>query len=142
MKALSLTQPWATLVALGIKKIETRSWQTSHRGPLAIHASKGLPEYARKFLRTDFIAAMVDAEYCYPLGYILATVNLVDCLPMKSSVRSRGIFDDYPELELDRRELALGDFSEGRFAWVFEDMVLLPEPIPAKGALGLWEWKR
>lgn len=40
MKALTLWQPWASLVALGVKTIETRSWSTSHRGPLAIHASK------------------------------------------------------------------------------------------------------
>jgi hypothetical protein len=42
MKVLSLTQPWATLAAIGAKKIETRSWSTAYRGPLAIHAAKGL----------------------------------------------------------------------------------------------------
>ena len=42
MKVLTLTQPWATLVAIGAKHIETRSWATSYRGPLAIHAGKGL----------------------------------------------------------------------------------------------------
>ncbi len=42
MRTLTLTQPWATLVALGAKTIETRSWQTSYRGPLAIHAGQGL----------------------------------------------------------------------------------------------------
>ena len=41
MKALTLTQPWATLVAMGAKRIETRSWTTNYRGPLAIHAGKG-----------------------------------------------------------------------------------------------------
>lgn len=40
MKALSLWQPWASLVAIGAKTIETRSWSTSYRGPLAIHAAK------------------------------------------------------------------------------------------------------
>jgi hypothetical protein len=40
MKALTLIQPWATLVALGEKQIETRSWDTKYRGPLAIHAGK------------------------------------------------------------------------------------------------------
>lgn len=45
MKALTLWQPWATLVALGVKTIETRSWSTSYRGPLAIHAAKKAPEY-------------------------------------------------------------------------------------------------
>ncbi len=41
MKALSLLQPWATLVVIGVKQIETRSWSTAYRGPLLIHASKG-----------------------------------------------------------------------------------------------------
>lgn len=47
MKALTLHQPWATLVALGVKSIETRSWTTSHRGPIAIHAARTMPREAR-----------------------------------------------------------------------------------------------
>jgi len=39
VKTLTLSQRWATLVALGAKRIETRSWRTSYRGPLAIHAA-------------------------------------------------------------------------------------------------------
>jgi hypothetical protein len=37
---LTLHQPWASLIALGVKTIETRSWSTKYRGPLAIHAGK------------------------------------------------------------------------------------------------------
>lgn len=47
MKALSLTQPWASLIAIGAKRVETRSWSTNHRGPVAIHAAKGFPKFAR-----------------------------------------------------------------------------------------------
>ena len=50
MKALSITQPWATLIAIGAKTIETRSWSTLYRGDLAIHAAKGFPRYARETL--------------------------------------------------------------------------------------------
>ena len=46
MKALSLTQPWAELVVLGEKQWETRSWRTSHRGRIAIHAAKKFPAWA------------------------------------------------------------------------------------------------
>ena len=46
MKALSVTQPWATLIATGQKQIETRSWGTRYRGPLYIHAAKRFPAYA------------------------------------------------------------------------------------------------
>lgn len=38
MKALTIRQPWASLIAHGVKTIETRSWSTEYRGPLAIHA--------------------------------------------------------------------------------------------------------
>lgn len=47
MKGLTLTQPWATLVAIGAKRVETRSWSTNYRGPIAIHAAKGFPPEAR-----------------------------------------------------------------------------------------------
>ena len=43
MKAITLRQPWASLVALGVKAIETRSWSTRYRGPLAIHAAARQP---------------------------------------------------------------------------------------------------
>lgn len=46
MNAISLWQPWASLVAFGEKKIETRSWSTLYRGALAIHATKGMPHEA------------------------------------------------------------------------------------------------
>jgi hypothetical protein len=45
MKALSLHQPWASLIGLGVKTIETRSWSTKYRGPLAVHASLRRPPY-------------------------------------------------------------------------------------------------
>ena len=46
MKTLTLLQPWAMLVALEAKRIETRSWGTWYRGPLAIHADKRMPKAA------------------------------------------------------------------------------------------------
>lgn len=49
MKALTITQPWSHLVMLGAKKIETRSWWASHRGEVAIHASKTYPRWARDY---------------------------------------------------------------------------------------------
>ena len=40
MKAISIHQPWASLIAFGEKRFETRSWKTDYRGPLLIHASR------------------------------------------------------------------------------------------------------
>jgi activating signal cointegrator 1 len=147
MKALSLTQPWATLVAIGAKRIETRSWSTRYRGPLAIHAAKGFPRDARDFAGSRFVNYfLVTAGYAtgdkyagLPIGSIIATCQLVDCLPMEAVACLSGVFDDHPELDTEQ-ERSFGDFSPGRWAWVLED-VKQCEPIPAKGALGLWEWE-
>lgn len=47
LHTLTFRDPWGTLVALGAKRIETRSWSTPHRGPLAIHIAKTLPPEAK-----------------------------------------------------------------------------------------------
>lgn len=62
MKALSVRQPWANLIASGQKTIETRTWYTPYRGELLIASSKVGPEP--------------------PLGCAIAVVRLVDCRPM------------------------------------------------------------
>ena len=138
MRALTLTQPWATLVAIGAKRIETRSWYTAYRGPLAIHAAKGFPKWAREFslgtavTEAVYIPAVVDLRgYVYPVACVLATCRLVDCLPVESVGQRR----------LTTQELSFGNYTPGRFAWILEDVKPLAEPIPAKGALSLWEWK-
>jgi hypothetical protein len=68
-----------------------------------------------------------------PLGCVLATCELVDCLPTVE------VFEDYPDLDTPP-EREFGDYSAGRYAWVLKNVRPLPEPVPAKGALGLWEW--
>ncbi len=136
MKALTLTQPWATLVAIGAKTIETRSWSTSYRGPVAIHAAKGFPKWARAFTMEPVCYEAVryanqrpaDLLAAYPLGVVLATARLVNVLPTE---KINGI---------SAQEEAFGDYSPCRFAWFLEDVKELDKPVPAKGALGLWEW--
>lgn len=130
--ALSLTQPWASLMAIGAKKIETRSWKTSYRGLVAIHASKGFPKDARKLTCNDeqFFQALISGGYYsvheLPLGAILAVGNLTAC------IRTDALIVE------DKQERLFGNYSAGRYAWVFENVRRLPEPIPAKGALSLW----
>ncbi len=127
MKALTLTQPWATLVALGYKRVETRSWKTQYRGPLAIHAAKGYPASARRF--AEHFGGLART----PRGAIVCTIDLVDCQLTEEAA-----------LRISDLELHLGDYTPGRWAWLFDSasLRLLPDPIPAKGALGLWEWER
>ena len=154
MKALTLTQPWASLVAIGAKRIETRSWSTSFRGPLAIHAAKGFPGWAQRMCEAEIFRhalvsggeAVAEPSISLPRGSILCYCTLLDCLPMEAFRCLPGVFDDYPELDTPQ-ERAFGDFdvldsSNGRrrYAWVLESVLPLAIPIPAKGALGLWEW--
>lgn len=141
MKAITLTQPWASLVALGLKKIETRSWGTSYRGPLAIHAAKGFPRQCREF-HEEMAREYAALGHQVPLGAVIATCRLVAAGPMvelsdgRWCVRTPGGIRPVPE-----EEEPLGDYALNRFGWFLEDVTPLPEPVPARGALGLWEWR-
>ncbi len=161
MKALSLTQPWATLVAIGAKKVETRSWYTPYRGPLAIHASKRFPpEAVLQFWEPEFWGPLRRAGYRQPadlpLGAVVATCVLARCIPtdreplhFESLASEVDMFGNRRETRyrerlallngLSEQELAFGDYSEGRWAWFLEDIIQW-EPTPATGSLGLWEW--
>lgn len=153
MKALSLTQPWASLVANGSKRIETRSWRTSHRGLIAIHASKGFPAWAKELCgeepfysalikyngsRASFggIATQIVAVEALPRGTIIATAELVACSPTNTIW---GVTDAFRQPREGEPEHAFGDYSDGRYMWFLENVHPLPEPIPCRGALGLWE---
>lgn len=144
VKALTLWQPWATLIAIGAKKIETRSWSTSYRGPLAIHAAKrwkedqsaicGLPPFKSRLEKWGY------RKDNLPLGSVLAVVDLVEVYEIGEQVRGGELLrrirgDDW----LD--ELHFGDYTIGRYAWVLESVKRLAEPIPARGRLALWDFE-
>lgn len=164
MKALTLLQPWATLVAIGAKKIETRSWSTSYRGPLAIHASKGFPKDAQHLCFQEPFRSHL-GEYVnlgepyfgnhkFSLGCVVATCELINVVqidndaqwvnPIKQSpVFKRPIDLAYKRIPPRERsaEFVFGDYTPGRYAWILANVQSLPNPIPAKGRLGLWEWE-
>ncbi|HSG61653.1 MAG TPA: ASCH domain-containing protein, partial [Pseudomonadales bacterium] len=91
MKAITLWQPWASMIAIGCKTHETRSWSTFHRGPIAIHAAKRFYEdeliFARGVIRAHKpiqdamrkhgMSCLAD----FPLGAIVAVVDIVDIIP-------------------------------------------------------------
>ena len=142
VKALTMTQPWASLVAIGENRIETRSWSTRYRGPLAIHAAKAFPAEARALCRRQPYRAVL-ARHGYasaqdlPLGSVIAITVLEDVIAFdRDSLRKtreasrRGLL---PEHEAD-----FGDFSPGRFGFVLHDVRRLTIPIPVRGMLGLW----
>lgn len=141
MKALTLTQPWATLVALGAKRIETRSWRTNYTGPIAIHAAKGFPTWAKETcwrdpfdevlrgLLGDGTWKCIDPK-TLPTGCVIATANLDGCRFTQDVVN-----------QISGQERGFGDYGHGRFAWFLSDIKVFYPPILAKGALGLWEWE-
>jgi hypothetical protein len=142
MKALTLTQPWATLVAIGAKRIETRSWCTAHRGSMAIHAAKGFPKRARETCEEPEFALELGLAIL-PVGAVIATCRLISCLPTRELQTNRVIEVNYlagcADFVLSDQERSFGDYSPGRWAWLLADIKPCG-PIPAKGALGLWEW--
>lgn len=173
MKALTLWQPWASLVAGGLKQIETRSWTTRYRGPLAIHAAATVPTEVRYKILNERIRGRHHSYYGgdgpilnalynlkfrdggyidmpgsrdLPLGAVVATCELVDVIPTERTLE--GEADGWRTAGLDRvlvvspRERHFGDYSEGRFAWLLDNVEELPEPIPARGRQGLWDWRR
>lgn len=145
MKALSLLQPWASLVIQGHKRIETRGYRAPYwlKGKrFAIHASKG----------TDFMQALEDVEkdpmpdddppelvalnryfrpllrgQTLPLGFILGTVRLIECERVGATLP-----------RLSDQERAFGNFAAGRWMWHLEDPRPLAEPLQARGMPGLW----
>ena len=127
MKALTLTQPWASAVAFGYKHIETRSWQTSYRGRLAIHAAKGFPGWAKEFAQQERAVGRYPGEGI-PLGAIVAVATLVRIRRAEEVA-----------YEIGGLERLYGDYSFGRFAWVLEDIDPLTEPVYCTGAQGLWD---
>jgi hypothetical protein len=137
MKALTVTQPWVTLIAVGAKHVETRSWTTGHRGLLAIHAAHRFPTWARELCQTDPFRLVLDqagitGPEALPCGMVLATCRLAAVRPT-----SRPLPATWP---VGRHEVAFGDYRFGRYAWLLTDVTPLTRPVLARGALGLWSW--
>lgn len=128
MRALSVTQPWATLIATGQKQVETRSWPTRCRGRIAIHAAKSLPPAARQ-LAGRLVESGALGSLELPRGVVLCTAELCDVRPVEA-------LRDH----LSPEELAYGDYSDGRWGWLLRDIEVLEAPLPARGMLGLWRW--
>jgi hypothetical protein len=153
MKALTLMQSWATLAAIGAKKIETRSWSTKYRGEIALHAAKGFPRWAKELCFTDPFYSTLEQIFpndsiieSLPLGCVLAKFNLVNVVKIEFYNRVASLVgSDYYLINggytITPQEFAFGDYTPGRYMWLMQDMTPLPEPIPARGALQLWEWK-
>jgi hypothetical protein len=134
MKALTLWQPYATLIAIGSKRVETRSWHTLHyegRPWIGIHAAKRTPKVElRLAFQGPVIRAALTAHKITPAdlphGAIVAVARLVGCGSAADTDR------------FTWNEQGQGWFGPGRWAWMLDDVRQLPTPVPATGAQGLW----
>lgn len=168
MKCLSLWQPWSSLIAIGVKSIETRGWSTCYRGPLAIHAAKrGMcmvgVELLMKVGASPLNSILATSKTCgLPLGAIIATCELVDVVLIGEQFGWPCI-REYPDegnlphqkgglwligvnelthgnpTPLSETERLCGDYAPGRCAWLLRDVKALAKPIPFRGRQKLFD---
>lgn len=135
MMAISLWEPWATLVVLGFKKLETRSWAWSYRGPLAIHAARHRSRDIDKLIRSEpFAGCLGDTPLSW--GKVVGTVTKGECLV----IRGDGLWSPQMAMPLPPEpELSFGDYRPGRKAWVLENALRFAVPFARPGRQGPFE---
>jgi hypothetical protein len=110
MKALSILQPAASQVMAGVRTFEARPWHTKYRGRLAIHAGGRAPIGSGNL----------------PRGVLLGAVELLACDRVEDLDRSADLADE------------LARVPSGWWIWRFADPIVLAEPRPYRGRLGLF----
>lgn len=144
MKAITIHEPFASLIAHGYKGFETRSWATKHRGQLAIHAGKKIDNDAVMMLAKDYPEIWHKISPL-PTGCIVAIANLTECWAVGEDYQSGSTVlfngENGATKDIGLKEYKFGDYSFGRCAWELDDVKILDKPIPAKGQQGLWNWE-
>lgn len=152
LKAITIWQPWASAIALGFKRFETRSWPIRYRGPILIHAAKRWTLNEMRFqamavhvLRQTYGCddpRVAEFEQNPPVGVALCVADIVACHIARTKAADARVklpIDDF----FDDRDVAsgiermFGDFSWDRYAWQLENVVRC-KPVPCAGAQGLW----
>lgn len=121
MKVLTLRQPWATLVAEGIKKYEFRSWKTKYRGKVLIHAGTGIDKEDMK----NYDNMNLD----FPSRRIVAIVEIEDCLELTDELNKKII---------DENNIAYGSKVRTGYAWKLNNVKKIDYDKEINGQLGLW----
>ena len=126
MKAITIKQPFASLITAGLKEYEFRIWKTNYRGEILIHAGKSIDKEAMKKFES------VKLEY--PTGCIIAKAKLTDCVPVTEVVKE--------ELR-EKNFLVYSGTTENAdwngYGFKLENVETM-EPIFVNGMLGLWEY--
>lgn len=159
MEALSLTQPWATLMAIGAKRYETRDWRTTRRGDIAIAASKGFPRDERELCQEDpFCTVLAEAGITIigltpskpnqlPLGMVVCVVEIVDCIATNPEGVERRL-SRRPLVDPAPHEQDFGNYAPDRQVFITTNLRRLRHPVPVErfegsvvkpgGALGFY----
>lgn len=126
MKALTIKEPWASLIIEGYKKYEFRSWKTKYRGKILVHAGLSVEK--------DMLKRFKDYKIDVKPGYILGEVTITDCILVDEKFNK--------ELrEIDPIVYGRSNHVEN-YAWKIENVIKYDEPIPCKGKLGLWNYEK
>lgn len=133
MKALSIKEPYASLILHGYKMIETRSWKAPANmigKEIIIHASKSNNRIDKEYLTNKWLMTVIGCLHIVDnlnFGKAIAKARLVDCVPVEK------IRDDIGWVEY-----VCGFYDDGRYAWILDDVTPI-EPFETKGHLGFWE---
>lgn len=142
LKAVTLYEPWASLMAIGAKLNETRGCRTNHRGDIAIHAAKadvGTPEEIIPIVIQAFRSRNIQPS-ASNMGCVLAVVRLMDVIPSAAFFRG-SLYNRHQHEELMQNgriplcdeEYAFGNYMPGRFIYRCCDVRRLLKPIPCRG---------
>lgn len=122
MRVITLKQPWATLVAEGLKKYEFRSWKLNYRGEILIHAGKGVDEDAMKKFE--------HLNLKYPQSKIVAKVKILDCIELNDKINKQII---------EENELVYGHkYNRTGYAWKLELIEKINNSKKISGKQGIW----
>ena len=130
MKALTICQPYAELIARGEKRVENRTWETKYRGQLAIHAGKS----------REWLKGYRDPPAPLDFGAVVCLVELVECVKAANHAELETWLRGDAQREQRYAWLRCRPYVMGPYLWVLADVERLDEPIPARGKQGLWEW--
>lgn len=124
MKALTIKEPWASLIIEEYKKYEFRSWKTKYRGKILIHAGLSVEK--------DMLKRFKDYDININPGYIIGEATITDCI----------LVDEEFNCELRNIDPVVYGRSNHTetYAWKLENVVKYEKPIPYKGKLGLWNY--
>lgn len=137
MKTLSIRQPWASLIAHGIKDIENRSWKTNYRGAIYIHASS--PKKFKVDMNDECAKAAIPIfetaiKGTMPFGAIIGEVEIIGCMVNHPSIWAEKADDYNPQIH---------EYTPRVWNWVLANPVLYDEPIlNVKGKLSFWEYHK